>query len=271
MLRKITLLAATLGLLLGAAAAPALANTAEEPANVHWDFEGPFGRYGKAENQAQLQRGYKVYREVCSSCHSMKLVSFRNLGDPGGPFWNPKYKNPNDNPVVKAIAADYQVDDIDTDTGDTTKRPGIPADRFPSPFANDYAAKASNGGANPPDMSLLARAREGQGRYIFSILMGYENPPAGVTLNPGQHYNKYMAGGVIAMPPPLKAGQVTYDDGTPSSLEQEAMDVSAFLMWAADPHADDRKNTGIAVLIYLLLFSGLLYLAYRQVWKNESH
>jgi ubiquinol-cytochrome c reductase cytochrome c1 subunit len=288
MLRKITLLAATLGLLVAASAAPALAaTTKEEPKEVHWGFEGPFGRYGAPENQAQLQRGYKVYREVCSSCHSMKLVSFRNLGDPGGPFWNPKYKNPNDNPVVKAIAADYQVDDIDTDTGDVVKRAGIPADRFPSPFANPYAAKASNGGAIPPDMSLLARAREGEGAYIYSIVTGYVNPPAGLKLNPGQYYNPYMAGdlssswsgakdrvpegGVIAMPPPLKAGQVTFDDGTPSTLDQEAKDVAAFLTWAADPHADDRKNTGIAVLIYLLLFSGLLYMAYRQVWKNESH
>ncbi len=271
MLRKITLLAATLGLLLGAAAPAMAAANREEPLNVHWDFQGPFGRYATPKNQAQLQRGYKVYREVCSSCHSMKLVSFRNLGDPGGPFWNPKYKNSNDNPVVKAIAADYQVDDIDTDTGDVMKRPGIPADRFPSPFANAYAAKASNGGANPPDMSLLARAREGEGAYIYSILNGYKDAPADVKLNPGQHYNPFMAGHIIAMPQPLKAGQVTFDDGTPSTLEQEAMDVSAFLMWAADPHADDRKNTGLAVLIYLTLFSFLLYVAYRQVWKNESH
>lgn len=271
MLRKITLLAATLGLL-AAAAVPALAESnKDEPKDVHWSFEGPFGRYGAPENQAQLQRGYKVYREVCSSCHSMNLVSFRNLGDPGAPFYNPKYKNPNDNPVVKAIAADYQVADIDTETGDEIKRPGIPADRFPSPFPNAYAAKASNGGATPPDMSLLARAREGGGAYIYSILLGYTNPPADVKLNPGQHYNKYMAGRVIAMPPPLKADQVTFDDGTKSTLEQEAKDVAAFLMWAADPHADDRKNTGMAVVIYLLLFSGLLYMAYRQVWKNESH
>jgi ubiquinol-cytochrome c reductase cytochrome c1 subunit len=271
MLRKITLLAATLGLL--AAAAPAMAESNKlEPIDVHWKFEGPFGRYSTPENQAQLQRGYKVYREVCSSCHSMKLVSFRNLGDPGGPFWDPKYKNSNDNPRVKAIAADYQISDIDTETGDEIKRPGIPADRFPSPFANAYAAKASNGGATPPDMSLLARAREGGGAYIYSILMGYNRPvPADKTIGVGQHYNPYMAGGVIAMPQPLKADQVSFDDGTKSTLDQEAKDVSAFLMWAADPHADDRKNTGVAVLIYLLIFSGLLYMAYRKVWKNESH
>ena len=227
-----------------------------EPKDVHWSFEGPFGTF----DQAQLQRGYKVYREVCSACHSMKLVAFRNLGDKGAPFYNPKYPNSNENPVVKAIAKDYQVADIDGETGDAIKRPATPADRFPSPFANEAAARAANGGALPPDMSLLAKAREGGPAHIYSIVVGYQAPPKGLKVGPGQNYNPYMAGdlssywsgdkehvppgGFIAMPQPLKAGQVTFDDGTKSTLEQEAKDVSAFLMWAAEPKLlpDSKPN-----------------------------
>ena len=144
-------------------AGPALAaTTQEEPANVHWSFEGPLGKF----DQAQLQRGYKVYREVCSACHSMEQMAFRNLGQKGGPFYDEKYKNPNDNPYVKSIAKDYQFDDIDSETGDTVKRPGTSADRFPNPFPNEPAARASNGGALPPDLSLMAKAREGGPAYI---------------------------------------------------------------------------------------------------------
>jgi ubiquinol-cytochrome c reductase cytochrome c1 subunit len=281
MLRKLTLAAAALSLL---AAAPALAGTThEEPKDVHWSFEGPFGRY----DQAQLQRGYKVYREVCSACHSMRLVSFRNLGDPGAPFFNPKYKNSNDNPVVKAIAKEYQVDDIDSETGDPIKRPATSADRFPSPYPNEPAARAGNGGALPPDMSLLAKAREGGPAYIYSIVTGYEEAPHGMTVPDGKYYNPFMpgdmtafwsggkdkipVGGFIAMPPPLVDDRVTFDDGTKATLKQEAKDVAAFLMWAAEPKQDERKQTGLAVIIYLLVFSGLLYASYRQVWRKESH
>src|SRR5450631_3557370 len=166
MARKLCIVAivAALGL-----AGPVLADSTElPPKDIHWSFEGPFGLY----DQEQLQRGYKVYREVCSACHSMNMVAFRNLGDPGGPFWNPKYPNPNDNPVVKTIAKDYQIADIDRDTGDAIKRPGTSADYFPAPFANEPAARASNGGAFPPDMSLLAKAREGGPSYIYSIVTG---------------------------------------------------------------------------------------------------
>lgn len=217
----------------------------------------------------------------------MKLVAFRNLGDKGAPFYNPKYPNSNENPVVKAIAKDYQVADIDGETGDAIKRPATPADRFPSPFANEAAARAANGGALPPDMSLLAKAREGGPAHIYSIVVGYQAPPKGLKVGPGQNYNPYMAGdlssywsgdkehvppgGFIAMPQPLKAGQVTFDDGTKSTLEQEAKDVSAFLMWAAEPKLEERKQTGFAVLIYLILLSGLLYASYKTVWRNESH
>ena len=281
MLRKLSVLAALVGL---AFAGPALAaNSHEEPKEVHWSFEGPFGTY----DQEQLQRGYKVYREVCSSCHSMNMVAFRNLGDPGGPFWDPKYKSSVDNGYVKAVAKDYQIADIDRDTGDPIKRPGTPADHFVAPFANEAAARASNGGALPPDMSLLAKAREGGAAYIYSIVTGYVPPPAGLTVPAGKFYNPYIqgdlssywkgdptkvpVGGFIAMPPPLSDNKVTFDDKTPSTLNNEAKDVAAFLMWAADPKMEERKQTGLAVMIFLVLFAGLLYASYRTLWRNIDH
>ena len=264
MLRKVTLLAAAL-LLVGG---PALASSkAHEPEPVAFSFEGPFGRY----DQAQLQRGYKVYREVCSACHSMNLLSFRNLGDRGGPFFDPKYPNANDNLVVKALATDIQVPDIDGETGDSITRPATPADHFPSPYPNLVAAKAGNGGLAPPDLSLMAKAREGGPEYIASLLQGFGPPEHGVTLSPGQYYNKYFPGGVIGMAPPLAADKVTFDDGTPSTLRNQAEDVAAFLMWAAEPKMDERKEMGFSVLIFLILFSGLLCASYRRGWRNESH
>lgn len=281
MLRKLSVLAALLGLAL---ASPAVAaNTREEPKAVHWTFEGPFGTY----DQAQLQRGYKVYREVCSSCHSMNMVAFRNLGDPGGPFWSPKYPNSNENPWVKAIAKDYQIPDIDRDTGDVVKRAATSADHFPAPFANEAAARGSNGGALPPDMSLLARAREGEAAYVYSIVTGYHDAPAGLTVPPGKFYNPYLqgdlssywkgdpnkvpSGGFIAMPPPLATGKVTFDDGKASTVNQQAYDVAAFLTWAADPKMEERKQLGLSVMIFLLLFSGVLYASYRALWRDIDH
>jgi ubiquinol-cytochrome c reductase cytochrome c1 subunit len=218
----------------------------------------------------------------------MNLVAFRNLGDPGGPFWNPKYPNPNENPVVKAIAKDFQIADIDSDSGDTIKRPGTTADYFPSPFANDAAARAANGGATPPDMSLLAAAREGGARYIYSLVVGDGTPaPAGLTVPDGKFYDPWLPGDVssyykgdphktpegsfIAMPPPLTADRVTYDDGVKATVDQEAKDVSAFLQWAADPKMEERKQMGVGVMIFLLLFSGLLYGSYRQIWQKVGH
>jgi ubiquinol-cytochrome c reductase cytochrome c1 subunit len=279
MLRTLTAVAAAAGLLaVGSAQA---ATTHKEPGKIAWSFEGPFGQY----DQAQLQRGYKVYREVCAACHSMNMVAFRNLGDAGGPFFDPKHPNPNENPVVKAIAKDIQIADID-DTGQPDKRPGTAADRFPAPFPNEAAARASNGGALPPDMSLLAKAREGGPDYIHAIVTGYREPPAGLTVPAGKYYNPYLPGdltsfwrgkgeapegGFISMPPPLKAGQVTFDDGTPSTLNQEATDVAAFLAWASDPKLEERNQTGLSVMIFLLIFTGLLYATYRQVWRNVAH
>lgn len=268
MLRKLTVLAAAVGLAFVATSALA-ASTREEPVapSAPWSFDGPFGTY----DQAQLQRGYKVYREVCSSCHSMNLVAFRNLGDKGGPFWDPKYKSSVENGYVKAIAKDYQIPDIDRDTGDAIKRPGTPADHFVAPFANEAAARASNGGALPPDMSLLAKAREGGPAYIYSLVTSYENAPPGVTVPAGKYYNPYFAGGLIGMPPPLRDDAVTFDDGTKATKDQEAKDVSAFLAWAAEPHQDERKQMGFSVMIYLLIFAGLLYASYKRIWRNVGH
>jgi ubiquinol-cytochrome c reductase cytochrome c1 subunit len=284
MLRKTTFIAAFAGLALAAFGAPTLAETTQAGLkDVHWSFEGPFGKF----DQEQLQRGYKVYHDVCSTCHSMNLLSYRNLADKGGPFYDPKYPNPNESPYAKAIAKDFQVDDIDTDTGDTIKRPATTSDHFKAPFANEYAARAANGGAVPPDMSLLAKAREGGPAYIYSLVTGYADAPAGLTVSPGKYYNPFYSGdltgfwsgatdkvpvgGLISMPPPLRDDAVTYDDGVKATKDQEAKDVAAFLAWAAEPHQEERKQIGFGVLIYLILFAGLLYASYKRVWRNIAH
>jgi ubiquinol-cytochrome c reductase cytochrome c1 subunit len=291
MLRKVLVIAAALAF---AGGAPALAAGPYEPREMHWGFEGPFGKF----DQEQLQRGYKVFSEVCQNCHSADLMSYRTLGEKGGPFWNPKYPNPNENPVVKAIAAGVTVDDIDPDTGDKITRPGTTADRFKRPFPNEPAARASNGGALPPDLSVITKAREGGPRYVYSILTGYNRAPTGfdmamLTTPQNKHYNPYYAGdtasawhmemkdetkkppapggGFISMPPPLADNKVTYDDGVKATVDQEAKDVVAFLAWASEPKQVERKQTGFAVMIYLLILTGLAYASYRRVWRNESH
>jgi ubiquinol-cytochrome c reductase cytochrome c1 subunit len=281
MLRKALVIAAVLGL---AGGAPALAKTSqEELKDVHWSFEGPFGRFDKE----QLQRGYKVYHDVCSSCHSMKLMSYRNLGQPGGPFYDEKVKNPNDNPYVKTLVKDFQVPDIDGDTGDAIKRPATPADTFVSPYPNEAAARASNGGALPPDLSLIAKAREEGPRYIYSILTGYKDAPHGLKVPAGKYYNPYYPGdmgaywsgpasqvpkgGFIGMPLQLTADRVTFDDGVKATPDQEAQDVVAFLEWAAEPHQEERKKMGFAVMIWLLIFTGVVYASYRTIWRNVDH
>ena len=272
------------GLILLGWAAPAAAKTnAEEPKKVAWSFEGPFGKF----DQRQLQRGFKVYTEVCSACHGMSLLSYRNLAQPGGPFFDKKHPNPNESPVAKAIAAAVQVPDIDPDTGDTVQRPATPADRFKAPFINEAAARAANGGALPPDLSVITRAREGGADYVHNILTGYDDPPAGLEVPDGKYYNPYMPGdlgsywkgpkdkvppgGFIAMGKQLVDDRVSYDDGTKATADQEAQDVAAFLSWAADPKQTERKQTGFAVLLYLLAFATILYFSYKQIWKNVSH
>jgi ubiquinol-cytochrome c reductase cytochrome c1 subunit len=267
-----------------ACAAPAAAATKSlEPKDVDFSFEGPLGKF----DRAAVQRGFKVYQEVCSSCHSMDLVYYRNLGQPGGPFYNERYPNPNDNPWAKAIAAEAMVADIDPDTGDAITRPATTADHLRSPFPNEAAARAANGGAMPPDLSVITKAREGGPAYIYSILTGYVPPPAGLTVPPGQYYNAYFPGdlgsawkgprdkvppgGVLAMPFQLPPDRVTFDDGTKATTEQQAHDVVTFLAWAAEPKQEERKKTGLAVMAYLIIFAGLMYASYRRIWRNVAH
>jgi len=247
-----------------------------------FSFEGPFGTF----DQGQLQRGYKVYREVCASCHGMDLMYFRTLAEPGGPFYDSHQASPAENRFVKALAAEAQIADIDTETGEPVMRDGTAADRFPNPYPNATAAAAANGGAAPPDLSVMAKARAGGAAYIYSLLTGYVAPPAELQIRPGQHYNAYMAGdltpfmpegahvppgGFIAMPPPLRDGQVTYDDDAPETADQYAKDVAAFIAWASDPKQVQRKQSGVGTLIFLLLFAGVTYLSYRRIWKGVAH
>ncbi len=247
-----------------------------KPHEMDWSFAGPVGKY----DLAQLQRGLKIYREVCSACHSMKLVAFRSLQDLG-------YSEAQ----VKALAAESEVQDGPNADGEMFTRKAIPSDHFPSPFPNDEAAAAANNGAVPPDMSLLAKARgvergfptfifdiftqyaENGPDYIHSLLMGYdESPPEGMVIPEGTYYNPYfIAGKSLAMPPPLGDGQVAYDDGSPQTLDQYSRDVSAFLMWAAEPHLVARKQAGFSVMAFLLLFAGLVYFTKRKVWQAVPH
>ncbi len=266
------------------AATPALAaGGAHHPRSGGFSFDGPFGTF----DQGQLQRGYKVYREVCAACHSMDLMHFRNLGEKGGPFYDPHAENPAANRFVRALAAEIEVADIDTETGEAIMRPATAADRFPNPYPNRTAAAAANGGAMPPDLSVMAKARHDGANYIYSLLSGYEAPPAGLRMTATQHYNPYMAGdmtpfwdgdpdhvpagGFIAMPAPLANGQVTYDDGTEATVDQMAKDVAAFIAWSSDPRATERKQSGLGVLAFLAIFAGITYVSYRRIWKGVAH
>ncbi|MGE0148295.1 MAG: cytochrome c1 [Parvibaculaceae bacterium] len=272
------------------AALPAVAaETHREAKDIAYSFEGPFGTFDKG----QLQRGYKVYKEVCAACHSMHLVSFRNLADHGGPGFTEEQ--------VKALAATFTVQDGPGDDGEMFDRPGIPADRFPSPFANEQAARNANGGALPPDLSLITKSREGWTGtfnqlvngiggpdYVYSILTGYEPTPACAGDSATGHYNPYFStggipegckkdgaptieGSFIAMPPPLTDGQVTFDDGAPNKVDDMARDVSAFLAWTAEPKMEERKSTGFATIIYLAVLAVLLYLVKQRVWAKVEH
>jgi cytochrome c1 len=259
-------------------ALPVRAQEADAPPLQQWSFAGPFGQY----DPEQLQRGFKIYREVCSTCHSLKLLSFRNLADPGGPSFTEAQ--------AAAIAATFQVTDGPNDQGQMFQRAGKISDYFPPPFANDQAARAALGGGLPPDMSTLAKARgydrgfpwfifdaftqyqEGGPDYIHAILNGYTDPPAGFVLPPGTHYNKYFPGHAIAMPKPISDGQVKFTDGTPETVEQYGRDVAAFLMWASEPKLDERKRLGFQVMIYLIVLSALLYFTKKKVWHEvERH
>ena len=237
----------------------------EHPKSLALQSDGPFGTFDKA----QLQRGFQVHKEVCAACHSLELVAFRDLHGLG-------YNEAE----IKAIADQWQteVPDINPDTGEAATRKALPSDRFPSPYANETAARAANNNALPPDLSLITKAREGGAAYIYSLLIGYRNPPAELLKKfpdakpgPNLHYNPYFANLNLAMPPPLTSeGQVTYADGTKSTVDQMARDVSAFLVWTAEPKLESRHAAGVSVAIFLLLASVLAYLAYRNIWAEAK-
>lgn len=273
---KLSLLSLGLVAALAAGAAQAQdpnAHAAPKPERQTWTFAGPFGTY----DRAQLQRGFQVYREVCSNCHSMQSVSIRNVGEPGGPEFSEAQ--------VKALAADYKVKDGPNDAGEMFERPGRPSDRFPSPYPNPEAARATLG-AIPPDFSVLAKARsysrgfplfvidalpipggayqEHGVDYIYALLNGYSK-------NDDPNYNDYFPGHKIGMAKPLSDGQVEYTDGSPKTVPQYARDVAAFMMWAAEPKLEDRKRTGFRVMVFLLIFGGLLFYTKKKVWSAVAH
>lgn len=285
------------------AAEAASAATLEYKHN-HWHFSGPFGSYDKEA----VQRGFQVYKTVCASCHAVEQLSFRNLGEKGGPFYLDKCpagvpeatncSNPSENPVVKAIAAEYEITDGPDDSGDMFKRPGLPSDRIPGPYANDQQARAANGGALPPNLALIIKARHHGADYVYSLLTGYEDAPISVQLGAGQFYNPYFAGdmsqllkpeyrdeeghpldgvevppgGVLAMKAPLADGIVDYaDENVPETVDQYAKDVVEFLTWASEPKMEQRKSLGVVTLGYLLVLTLILFFSYRAIWAKVEH
>lgn len=295
------LAAALLGLALAGPASAAGGAKQPQGPEGGWPFEGPLGQFEKDS----LQRGYQVYREVCASCHSMKLMSYRNLGEPGGPYYDPEYPNANNNPLIKAFAEQDEIlSPTPNDVGDYEYRPARPSDTFKSPYPNEQAARAANGGAYPPDFSVIVKARAGGADYIYDLIAGYptdvnedrtitfrdaEHPDHGgvLTQPPGQYYNPYMPGdvtpqwdgdprhvpygGFLAMPPQLTDGRVTYMDGTEATVEQMAYDLTQFLTWAAEPKQENRKSLGLAVMLYLALFAVLLWFSYKRIWRRVEH
>jgi cytochrome c1 len=254
-MRKIILAAALAALIPTAAMAEGHVKIPEEK----WTFNGVFGHFDKQ----QVQRGFQVYKEICASCHSLHYIAFRNLEELG-------YSEAQ----VKTLAAEYEVMDGPDDSGDMFKRKAKPSDRLPSPYPNDQAARAGNGGALPPDLSLMAKARVGGPDYIYHLLLGYETPPAGFgELAPGMSYNKWFTAGghQIAMPKQIEDGKVTYADGTPNDADHLARDVAAFLMWTAEPKMEVRHSTGFRVMIFTLIFTVLAYFLKRRIWSRIGH
>ena len=261
-------IALPLGLALGLlASAPALAavDTTKLPVkDVQFSFDGPFGTY----DQAALQRGFQVYKEVCSACHSLDHIAFHNLDEAGGLGFTEAQ--------AKAIAAGYKIPadpndkgEITDDKGNRLTRPGILADKFPPPFPNEQAARANNDGNLPPDLSMIVKARDGGAHYVYSIITGFHmTPPKGFTVTSGKYYNPYFEGWNIGMPPPLSANLVTYSDGTKATVEQEAHDVATFLAWASDPKMEERKRIGFGALVFLIVLAGLSFASYRRVWAD---
>jgi ubiquinol-cytochrome c reductase cytochrome c1 subunit len=236
----------------------------KEPKEVAFTTDGPLGKF----DHAQLQRGFQVYKEVCSACHSLRLVSF---GDLTGLGYTPGQ--------VKTIAAEWTQEQptINPETGEPATRKNLPSDKFPPPFANETAARAANNNAAPPDLSLMAKAREGGPAYIYSLLTGFQDPPANLPKDslpgPGLHYNPYFANLNLSMAPPLvNDGQVTYGEGSPKpTVDQMAKDVATFLIWTAEPKLEQRHRAGIAAIVFLLIFAGLCWGSYQAIWANKEH
>ncbi len=224
-----------------------------KPSEESWTFNGPFGTFDKA----QLQRGFQVYKEVCSACHSLKLLSYRNLTALG--FSEAE---------VKAIARQNNVPAAPNDAGEIVDRPALPSDRFHSPYPNSQAARAANNGSLPPDLSLIVSARKGGPDYIHAYITGYQEPPASFKLGEGMHYNVYFPGNQTAMAPPLTDGQVAYSDGTTATVDQMSRDVASFLYWAANPHMEERKQMGVMVMLYMIIFTALLYMTMKRIWSR---
>lgn len=246
---------AALSLMTAMALVATTARAADEtptPPHQAWSFDGIFGTY----DPAALQRGFQVYKEVCSACHPVTHLSFRDLAQIG--------YNPNE---VKAIAASYQVTAGPNDKGEMYQRPGQPSDPIPGPFPNDEAARAANNGALPPDQSLIVKARDHGADYVYALLNGFTPAPAGFEVRPGLYYNEYFPGHQIAMPPPLSEGAVTYADGTKATVPQMAHDVTEFLTWASEPQLDTRHRTGVKVFLFLIVAVGIFYAAKRKIWS----
>ena len=227
-----------------------------ESLKTDWSFKGLFGKF----DRASLQRGYQVYTEVCAACHSMKYLSYRNLSEKGGPEFSVAQ--------AKAIAASFEVTDGPNSDGEMFTRPGKLSDKFVMPYENVKAAEAANGGAYPPDMSVLVKARGGGVDYIYSLLQGYEEAPSGMTLDDGVHYNKYMYGNKIKMSAPLSDGIIEYSDGTNASVEQMSKDVTTFLMWAAEPSLEARHQMGFKAIVYLIILTILVYFSMKRIWSR---
>jgi len=239
------------------AATGALAHEGEPLEMQKWSWQGIFGSY----DQASQQRGFQIYKEVCSNCHSLRLLSYRNLVQLG--FSEDQ---------VKAFAADKNVQDGPNDEGNMYDRPAKPSDRFVSPFANEKAARAANNGALPPDLSLIVKARNGGPDYVYNFLLGFQDPPPpGVTLNPGMYYNKVFPGHQAGMPPQVTDDVVTYQDGTKATKEQVAKDIVTFLNWASEPELEERKSMGRRVLLFVLIMTGFFFALKKQIWSKVEH